>query len=245
MTKKQYKAFAFEVKQIQEDDSDNFIIEGFASTFGNLDLDEEIIMPGAFTESLQKTPQVPLLVLHNMRQMLPVGKTIHLEEQAKGLFFRAILPKSDTFVKDRLMPQIKIGSLREVSIGFLIKEFEFDTETRITRITKIDLFEISVVPKAANSQATITDFKSFKDVEKDMKSLSDVEGYLKEGGLSNNESKALISKIKEFSKSQREVDDSDNTKGQCDVALLISKLKSHNQLLTIKNNLELCQNQNK
>jgi len=229
MTTKQYKSFAFEVKQIEEDDSDNFTIEGFASTFGNLDFDDEIIMSGAFTESLQKTPQVPLLVMHNMRDILPVGKTIHLEEQVKGLFFRAILPKSDTFVKDRLMPQIKIGSLQELSIGFFTKKSEFDNETFIRRLTKIDLFEISIVAKAANSQATITDFKSFKEAEKDIKSLKDIETYLKEGGLSNNESKALISKIKEFSKNQREADDSDTQK-QCDVA----ELKEFNLLMEIK-----------
>ncbi len=240
--KKEYKSFSFEVKQIEQDDSDNFIIEGFASIFGNLDFDEEIIEQGAFTETLRKTPQVPLLVMHNMHSILPIGRTIHLEEQSKGLFFRAILPKKDTFVKDRVMPQIEVGSLKELSIGFFVKKSSFDTETQIRKIQEIMLFEISVVAKAANEQATITDFKSFKEIEKDIKSLKDIEGYLKESGLSNNESKALISKIKEFSKDQRDVDDSDNTKKQCDVASLINQLKSHNQLLTIKNNLEQCQN---
>ena len=55
---KEYKSFAFELKQFDEDDK-FFRFEGFASTFGNTDLVDDIVVRGAFTESLKKQPQDP------------------------------------------------------------------------------------------------------------------------------------------------------------------------------------------
>ena len=247
MTKKEYKSFSFEIKNLHEDE-EIFTFEGFASTFGNVDLGDDIVEQGAFIDSLKNRPQVPILALHNIRDMLPIGSSIKLEEVSKGLFVKAELPKADTFVSGRVIPQMRIGSLKEMSIGFFIDKFSFDEDTGIRRLQKINLFEISLVTMAMNPLAAVTDFKSFKDAEKDMKSLKDIEGYLKEGGLSNNESKALISKIKEFSKDQREVDDSDNK--QCDVANtkldqilnLHAESNTESKLKQIINNLNIKQN---
>jgi hypothetical protein len=63
-------------------------------------------------------------------------------------------------------------------------------------LKEIDLFEVSLVTKAMNSQALVTGFKSFE-------TLRDIEQTLKDNGFSNTEAKTLISKIKEFS-SQRD-----------------------------------------
>jgi len=225
MTKKEFKSFAFEVKQISEDD-DFFIFEGFASTFGNTDLGDDIVQAGAFTDSLKENSQVPILWQHRLSE--PIGKSIHLEEQVKGLFVRARLPKNDSLVRDRVIPQMKVGSITTMSIGFFTIEFSRNNDTGINTLEKIKLFEISLVTLAMNPEAVITDFKSFK--EEEIKSIKDIETILKKGGLSQKEAKTFISKTKEFSKDQRDVDDSDNIKKQCDVA----KLKEFNLLMQIK-----------
>ncbi len=231
---KQYKSFDFEVKQIKEKEG-FFIFEGFASTFGNVDLGDDIVQRGAFADSLKENSQVPILWQHRMSE--PIGKSIHLEEQEKGLFVQARLPKDDSLVRDRVIPQMKVGSITTMSIGFFTVEFSRNNDTGINTLEKVKLFEISLVTLAMNPKAEITDFKSFKEIEKDVKSLKDIETYLKSSGLSNNESKALISKIKEFSKDQREADDSDKTKEQCDVAKLnkIADLQFKHKLQKINN----------
>jgi HK97 family phage prohead protease len=192
----------FEVKQINNEDPDNFVFEGYASTFGNVDLGDDIVQQGAFLESLKSNPIVPILWQHKMGE--PLGVSIELREDNKGLFVKATLPKGDTMVSGRVIPQMKIGSIKEMSIGFFIRESSFNTDTNIRTLEKIGLFEISLVTKAMNPQATVNDFKSFKEIE--IRSLKDIETFLKEGGLSQNEAKTLISNVKEFS-NQRDAEE--------------------------------------
>ena len=53
MTVKEIKRLPFEIdtKSIIEED-DFFIFEGYASTFGNVDLGDDVIAQGAFTKTL-------------------------------------------------------------------------------------------------------------------------------------------------------------------------------------------------
>lgn len=191
---KEIKSLPFEVKEFNED-SEYFTFEGYASTFGNIDLGDDIIVRGAFSNSLAKNSTVPVLWQHQMSE--PVGKSITLYEDDKGLYIKAILPKEDTLVKGRIMPQMKIGSIKEMSIGFFTREAEMEKGVRM--IKEIELFEVSLVTKAMNPQALVSGFKS-------MESLKDIEQSLKEMGLSNTEAKTLISKVKEFS-NQRDAEE--------------------------------------
>ena len=192
--KKEIKSLPFEVKDIQEDE-EYFTFDGYASTFGNVDFGDDAIMKGAFMASLAKNSSVPVLWQHQMSE--PVGKSIQLNEDEKGLYIKAILPKSDTLVSGRIIPQMKVGSIREMSIGFFTRDSEMDKGIRL--IKEIELYEVSLVTKAMNPQALVSGFKS-------MESIRDIEQSLKDMGLSNTEAKTLISKVKEFS-TQREVEE--------------------------------------
>lgn len=195
--KKEIKSLPFEVKGIQEDE-EYFTFDGYASTFGNVDFGDDAIMKGAFMASLAKNSSVPVLWQHQMSE--PVGKSIQLNEDEKGLYIKAILPKSDTLVSGRIIPQMKVGSIREMSIGFFTRDSEMEKGIRL--IKEIELYEVSLVTKAMNPQALVSGFKS-------MESIRDVEQSLKDMGLSNSEAKTLISKVKEFS-TQREVEEKQN-----------------------------------
>lgn len=193
--KKEFKTFSFKASNIQDQDQ-YFVFEGYASTFNNIDLGDDIVVRGAFAKSLAQTPEVPILLNHNMGE-LPVGVSYELYEDDKGLFVKAKLPKEDWRVSGEVMPQIKIGSVKEMSIGYYVKDYEM-SKNGVRLLKEIVLFEISLVNKAMNPQALVTGFKSFA-------SLKDIEGALKGLGLSNTGAKTLISRIKEFS-SQRDVD---------------------------------------
>lgn len=156
MTNKEVKSFAFEVKEFGND-NEYFTFEGYASTFGNTDLDGDIIDQGAFDKFLATNKQVPILWSHEMN--MPVGKSTQLTIDSKGLYIKARMPKDDDFVKGRVMPQMKVGSIEEMSIGFFVKDYDIQKGTR--HIKEIDLFETSLVAKAANPKALISGFKAF------------------------------------------------------------------------------------
>jgi len=153
---KKFLSVPFELKQAEEVEEGMFTFEGFASTFGNLDLDSDVIDKGAFRKSLGR--RVPkLLWQHSMDEPLGVFSTI--EERESGLFVTAKMPLDDTFVSGRVVPQVKVGSITSMSIGFFITESTFNRETEIRTIHEVELFEISLVSIPANPQAVITSFK--------------------------------------------------------------------------------------
>ena len=188
--------YDFEIKSIHDDEEDDkfFIFEGFASTFGNIDHDGDIMVRGAFKESLEKRMPV-VLWQHNTRE--PIGMPIELKETDQGLFIRARLPKDDTFVTGRVIPQMKVGSVTKMSIGFFIldSEDELIEGRRVTHIKKVELLEFSLVTFASNEQASVTGMKSLQEID-DAKALR---SWLSEElGLSIKERDTLISKVKSF-----------------------------------------------
>lgn len=185
---KEIKSFPFEVKATAEENN-IFTFEGYASTFNNVDHGDDIVIRGAFSNSLAKNSQVPILWQHQMSEV--IGVSVQLYEDDKGLFIKGNLPKDDTLVSGRIIPQMKVGSIKEMSIGFFTKNYD-RAKDGIRLLKEIDLFEVSLVTKAMNSQALVTGFKSFE-------TLRDIEQTLKNNGFSNTEAKTLISKIKEFS----------------------------------------------
>jgi HK97 family phage prohead protease len=185
---KEIKSFPLEIKAITEE-SEYFVFEGYASTFNNVDYGDDVVVRGAFTDSLTKNSQVPILWAHKMDE-LPLGKSFQLYEDDKGLFVKANLPKVDPRMHS-LIAQIKLGSIQEMSIGYFVEDYEMKKDG-IRLLKKINLFEISLVNKAMNPQAKVTGFKSFE-------TLRDIEQTLTDNGFSNKEAKTLISKIKEFS----------------------------------------------
>jgi HK97 family phage prohead protease len=189
---KEIKSFPFEVKATAEENN-IFTFEGYASTFGNIDHGDDVVIRGAFANSLAKNSQVPILWQHQMSEV--IGISVQLYEDDKGLFIKGNLPKDDTLVSGRIIPQMKVGSIKEMSIGFFTKNYDM-AKDGIRLLKEIDLFEVSLVTKAMNSQALVSGFKTFE-------TLRDIEQTLKANGFSNNEAKTLISKIKEFS-SQRD-----------------------------------------
>lgn len=79
------------------------------------------------------------------------------------MFVRGKMPKEDTLVKGRVMPQMKIGSVNTLSIGYSVKEYsteKTEEDGTIWNLTKIDLYEFSPVSIPMNPEATITGWKA-------------------------------------------------------------------------------------
>lgn len=152
----------FEIKAIEEDEDGNHVFEGYASTFGNVDWHNDIMVQGCFQKSIQQFNMglvtIPVLWQHDYR--IPLGIYVKMTEDSKGLFVRGIMPKSDTFVSGRVVPQMKVGSVTKMSIGIWVHDYEIKDDVRY--INKAELFEISLVTFPANEEARVTSVKSME-----------------------------------------------------------------------------------
>ena len=85
---------------------------------------------------------------------------------------------------------IQNNAIDGLSIGYRVDDYSFDNNVRI--IKKLSVLEYSFVTFAMNPNAIVNDMKSAK-----LDSVRDIENYLRDAcGLSRNDAKTLISKIK-------------------------------------------------
>jgi uncharacterized protein len=156
-------AFDVETKAVAER-ADAWIVTGFASVFGNRDLGGDVVVEGAFKKSLEQHGMPALLFNHKMEDP-PLGLVVDAKEQKSGLWIKAELPKDDTFVAGRIIPQLKRRGLKGMSIGYKVIEREQRGDTRYLK--SIRLYEVSVVNQPMNPLAEIETVKSFDPGELD------------------------------------------------------------------------------
>lgn len=153
---KEYKSFPVEFKEIQPVEN-YFTFKGYSSVFGNVDFGNDVILQDAFDKALSNNTSFPLLWQHDMHEPIGIGK---VSKNNIGLYTEGSMPLDDDLVKGRVIPQMKIGAIREMSIGFFLKDYEYD-KSGVRILKEIELFEISLVTKAMNPRAVVESFKSF------------------------------------------------------------------------------------
>lgn len=126
------------------------VIEGYAAVFnsrttiGN-DWWTEEIAPGAFSEALGG--DVRALFNHDWNNVLGRTKsgTLKLSEDERGLKFEVELP--NTSIGRDLVESMKRGDINQCSFGFIptVEEWDYSVEPAHRTISKVDLFEVSVV----------------------------------------------------------------------------------------------------
>jgi HK97 family phage prohead protease len=120
------------------------VFVGYASLFGRRDTAGDIVMKGAFAESIRTrgVPGIRMLFQHDAAE--PVGTWIDIVEDERGLA-----------VRGRLNPQVQRGreliallhgrALDGLSIGFRAVEARRDRMSGARRLHRVDLWEISLV----------------------------------------------------------------------------------------------------
>lgn len=114
---------------------------GYASIFNRLDSGGDIVMPGAFSKSLNKRrDRIRLLFQHDPKE--PVGTWDAIGEDGHGLFVAGrLVPGVER--ADALKRLIADGALDGLSIGF--RTVKATREGGHRKLWEIDLFEISIV----------------------------------------------------------------------------------------------------
>jgi HK97 family phage prohead protease len=182
----------FDVKSIDE----TGIFTGYGSVFGNVDSYQEIVAPGAFTESLSAWKDQGRLppVLWQHRSGEPVGPHLEMREDQHGLYLKGHLLVDDVQRAKEARALMKAKAVNGLSIGFVTREDSYDKVTGVRTLKKVDLWEVSIVTFPANPSAQISAVKSAID---SLESLADAERFLRDaGGLSKSKATAFIGRIK-------------------------------------------------
>jgi hypothetical protein len=119
-------------------------VEGYASLFGEIDAARDMVMPGAFTQTLKlRGPRrIPMLFQHDPSE--PVGIWLDLVEDAHGLKARGRLIPEVLRARE-LLALVKAGAVDGLSIGFRTVKGRLDPRTRVRKLDAVDLWEISIV----------------------------------------------------------------------------------------------------
>jgi len=167
--------------------------EGYASVFNVVDYHNDIIVKGAFTETIQKR-QAPVAMLYQHRQTEVIGKWVHMEEDNHGLFVVGELTPKHSLAEN-VRASIEHGALNGMSIGFDIPsgQIEHDEQTNTTKIKAVDLWEISLVTFPANQDSRIDVVKHLEGIT----SISEAETVLRDVAFfSLKEAKAFMASLK-------------------------------------------------
>jgi len=146
---------------VEKEMSGDFLtIKGFANTVSK-DRSGDVIVKEAWEkggmDDYLKNPIV--LAFHDYSR--PVGTTVDYRVTDKGLEIVAEISKAAGEVYNL----IKDGVLKTFSVGFNLKEADYDREDDTFYIKDLELYEISVVSVPANQDSVFSLEKSFKDEE--------------------------------------------------------------------------------
>lgn len=172
------KLLSLEVKADEEG-----AIEGYGSVFDVVDNGNDIVAPGAFSNSIRSGRKIKMLLQHSASDVIGVWDEV--SEDDKGLR-----------VKGRILRQIskgaeahellKAGAIDGLSIGYRTVK-GMDRQGRRV-IMQADLWEVSLVTFPMNEMARIDSVKS-GDI-----SESDLEDILRSQGFSRTAAKAVVAR---------------------------------------------------
>jgi HK97 family phage prohead protease len=148
------KAVACDLKAVEPDGS----FTGYASRFGVVDLGRDLVLPGAFAESLARRGPRGIKMLFQHDPAEPIGVWLELYEDAKGLFARGRL-MSEVARAREVLSLMRAGAFDWLSIGFRTVKGRTDPTSGVRRLDKIDLWEISIVTFPMLPEARVSTVK--------------------------------------------------------------------------------------
>ncbi len=119
-------------------------VEGYASLFGEIDQARDMVLRGAFAETLARrgVNRVPMLFQHDPAE--PIGVWLELREDHHGLYARGRLIPEVARARE-LLSLLRAGAIDGLSIGFRTVKGRVDPRTRVRSLHAVDLWEISIV----------------------------------------------------------------------------------------------------
>jgi hypothetical protein len=163
-------------------EGDGRTIIGYGSVFGNVDRGGDVVMPGAFANSIASGRKARMLWQHNPNEV--IGAWRKISEDEKGLHLEgelADIPRGNDAAK-----LLKMDALNGLSIGYRVLRDEWKGDTRL--ILEAELWEVSVVTFPMNESATIDAVKAAGMLKRDVERK-----LTQDAGFSRSVARALMS----------------------------------------------------
>ena len=133
------KFTALDLKAVDADGT----FSGYASLFNVEDMGRDIVLPGAFRDSLAARGPTGIKMLFQHRPDEPIGVWEQLKEDARGLYAKGRLMLDVARARETLS-LMRAGALDGLSIGFRAVVGHRDNKSGVRRLGKVDLWEISI-----------------------------------------------------------------------------------------------------
>lgn len=128
-------------------------VEGYAAIFNTPDLNGDIVLPGAFSQSLEAKGARGIRMLYG-HEADPVGVWDVVREDETGLFVRGrilrVTPRAQA-----LAALVSQGAIDGLSIGFRTMQFELGPRNG-RKLIGLDLWEVSIVTFPMHPKARLT-----------------------------------------------------------------------------------------
>jgi HK97 family phage prohead protease len=131
---------------------------GYASVFGVVDNQRDIVMNGAFRQSIaERAGEIKLLWQHAQDE--PIGYFTTMFEDEQGLYVEGQLMLELERGREAYA-LLKQGVVKGLSIGYSPVRYRLDPDNGVRQLQAVDLWEVSLVTFPANAQAGVTVVKS-------------------------------------------------------------------------------------
>jgi HK97 family phage prohead protease len=131
---------------------------GYASLFGEADLSRDVVMRGAFQNSLRRRGPGGVRMLFQHDPASPIGTWQEIREDQRGLFVRGRLTAEVARARE-VLALMRAGAIDGLSIGFRTVRGRTDAKTGVRQLLEVDLWEISVVTFPMQPAARVSSVK--------------------------------------------------------------------------------------
>jgi uncharacterized protein len=145
-----HRNFNWKIKSL--DDAGTFV--GLGAVYGNVDLGNDVIDPGAFSRTLSPGKQWPILWQHDASS--PIG-SCKITDTPQGLQVNGKLELEDPTAR-KAYTFMKVGVVRGLSIGYETLQSTYEGDIR--HLTELRLWEISCVTFPMNESAQVSGVKA-------------------------------------------------------------------------------------
>jgi len=173
----------FDFKAVSKPDDKGYVtFEGYAAAFDNVDLGNDVIVKGAFAETMQDGVNWPILLDHMAYMTETAGYNVSATEDNYGLKIKGQINtniEAGKIVYHLSKQALELGKTIGLSIGYAVKKRDYDEETGVRTLKAVKMYEYSFTNFPMNHKATITAMKS-RQLQEIKKAVLDV---LEEKGL--------------------------------------------------------------
>lgn len=157
---------------------------GYASTWGNVDSQDEVVRQGAFVRSLERWHsegrRIPVVTDHQHDVSAVVGSLATAREDSYGLFVHGIF--SGTTAAQDVRQKLVEGHLSGLSVfGGIVSSGSEKVGGRTVRaLYEVDLLEVTLTPWPANTLALVSSAKANENARMD-RLIAELESELAAG----------------------------------------------------------------